>query len=405
MLQKDFAGIPIKSFLLVCSFFLRKQVAFSLAFSLNCFSINVHAEDMTDLHSLARHRILCQSLSTDQQWKATTKLEAPTRQNYWRGPLLSDVDGDDNFWQVQDPALTNLNLKALHEYGELCQRTHADAYLIVYKGKIVAEGYAKSYMVPIMTMSSVKSITALLTGMLVEDGKIASIDDPVGKYLPQWNNGARAKVTIRHLLTMTSGLKRRSGEQGADASVGYVSDKDAHVMALPLTYEPGKQWEYSNEGVQLLSPILDKAAGMPIQEYARIRLFEPIGMKHTSLRVDEKKHAWTYADAKTTLRDFARIGMLMMNAGQWAGNQIVSASWVHDCVQPCPQNHDYGYLWWLTSAPEGFGTRGYRNTDIYCFPERNLVIARMQNTPSDESPTYLNDALALFAKMVVPMEH
>jgi CubicO group peptidase (beta-lactamase class C family) len=379
--------------------------AFLLAFLLNLFFINVHAEGINNLDSLARHRLLCPSHSTDEQWKATNTLEATIRQDYWRGPLLSDVDGDDNFWQVQDPALTNLNMEAVHEYGELCQRTHADAYLIVYKAKIVAEGYAKSYMVPMATMSSVKSITALLIGMLIEDGKIASIDDPVGKYLPKWNNGDRAKVTIRHLLTMTAGLKRRSDAQGVDASVGYVSDKDAYVIALPLTYEPGKQWEYSNEGAQLLSPILDKAAGMPIQEYARIRLFEPVGMKHTGLRVDEKNHAWTYADANTTLRDFSRIGMLMMNAGQWAGNQIVSASWVHDCVQPCPQNHEYGYLWWLTNSPKGFCTRGYRNTEVYCFPERNLVIARMQNTPSDESPTYLNDALALFAKMVVPTKH
>jgi CubicO group peptidase (beta-lactamase class C family) len=264
-------------------------------------------------------------------------------QTYWHGPLPSDVDGSDDFWQVQDPASAGLNLEALREYGQLCERTHADAYLVVYKGKIVAEGYAKGYakgyVVPMATMSSVKSITALLVGMLVADGKIASIDDPVWKYLPQWHDGNRAKVTIRHLLTMTAGLKNRSGTQGADASVGCVSDKDAHVMALPLTYEPGKQWAYSNEGAQLLSPILDKAAGIPIQEYARTRLFEPLGMKQTSLRVDGKNHAWTYADAKTTLRDFARIGMLMMNDGQWAGKQIVPASWVHDC----------GFLWpWLS---------------------------------------------------------
>lgn len=105
------------------------------------------------------------------------------------------------------------------------------------------------------------------------------------------NDENRRKVTVRHLLTMTSGLKRRIGEKGTDASVGFVGDKNAHIVDLPLTYEPGTRWEYGNEGVQLLSPILDKAAGVPIQDYARTRLFEPLGMRHTSLRVDEKDHA------------------------------------------------------------------------------------------------------------------
>jgi len=291
---------------------------------------------------------------------SSTFAQATAGQDYWRGPLPSDVDSDDSFWHVQDPKGTGLNLEALSEYSLLCEHTHADAYIVVYKGRIVAEGYAKGYVVPMATMSSVKSITALLVGMLIADGKIASVDDPVSKYLPQWNDCNRAKVTIRHLLTMTSGLKRRSGKQGPDASVGYVADKDAHVIALPVTYEPGKQWDYSNEGAQLLSPILDKAAGMPIQDYAKTRLFEPLRMNQTSLRVDPQNHAWTYADAKTTLRDFARIGMLMMNDGKWAGKQIVPASWVHDCVQPCAQNHGYGYLWWLDDSPKGFGTRGYR---------------------------------------------
>jgi CubicO group peptidase (beta-lactamase class C family) len=74
-------------------------------------------------------------------------------------------------------------------------------------------------------------------------------------------------------------------------------------LLLSLSTDPGTTWVYSNEGVQLLSPILDAAAGEPIQDYAARRLFEPLGMEHTQLKIDSAGHAWTYADMETTPRD------------------------------------------------------------------------------------------------------
>ena len=132
------------------------------------------------------------------------------------------------------------------------------------------------------TMSSVKSWSGLLTGMLIADGKIKGIDQPASDFLPGWSEGEKAKVTLRHLLTMTSGLKQRLGQgPGPDQSVGFAANKNAFVLGLPLNFPPGERWSYSNEGVQLLSPILEKAAGVPLQDYARTRLFEPLGMTNT----------------------------------------------------------------------------------------------------------------------------
>ena len=134
------------------------------------------------------------------------------------------------------------------------------------------------------------------------------------------------------------------------------------------TSEPGSRWDYSNEGVQLLSPILEKAAGVPLQDYARERLFRPLGMDETRLRLDAKGHAWTYADAETSLRDFARLGELMRNKGRWRGRQVVPEAWVDASTQPCPRNTSYGYLWWLIDNPKGFAARGYLDTNCYVFP-------------------------------------
>lgn len=90
-----------------------------------------------------------------------------------------------------------------------------------------------------------------------------------------------------------------------------------------------------------------------------------------------------------------------MNNGEWAGKQIVPSSWVHDCLQPCKQASFYGYLWWLYDSPNRFGTKGFCNTDIYCFPEVQLEIVRMQLGP-DESSSYFPAAFELFKKLVVP---
>ena len=250
-------------------------------------------------------------------------------------------------------------------------------------------------------MSSTKSIAGLLTGMLIADGKLA-LEDPVGNYLPEWREGRRGEVTVKHLLTMTSGLERRTKEQG---SVGFVSDKNAFVRKLTPTKAPGSLWSYSNEGAQLLSPILDAAAGEPIQKYAKRRLFQPLGMRETQLHLDPAKHAWTYADMETTPRDMARIGQLMLERGRWHEEQIVSDSWVSESTAP-QQAHkrDYGYLWWLHPELGGYAALGYLSTDIHVFPKQQLVIVRTQSKPVDGAPqNYRDQLLKLVPEMAAKM--
>jgi CubicO group peptidase (beta-lactamase class C family) len=317
-------------------------------------------------------------------------------------PLASRAQGPGKDWEEADPKAVGLDVDAIKAHRTLCERSGADAFLVVYKGKIVSEWYAPDYRPPVYTMSSVKSWTGLLAGMLIADGKIKGVDEPVSAFLPGWAEGRKAKVTLRHLLTMTSGLKQRLGQEpGPDQSVGFASDKNAFVLGLPLDFTPGERWSYSNEGAQLLSPLLEAAAGVPIQDYARARLFEPLGMTQTRLHLDEKGHAWTYADAETNLRDFAKIGQLMLQGGKWGDRQIVHASWVRECTRPCPRNPGYGYLWWLQGDPKGFATRGYRDTNCYVFPDFNLVVARIQNTPAKVGAVpYEPEASQLFRRMV-----
>jgi CubicO group peptidase (beta-lactamase class C family) len=308
----------------------------------------------------------------------------------------SPAEGD-GFWKSADPAALGLDLAAIKEHRALAKSSGADGVLIAYRGNVISEWYSPRYRTPAATMSSVKSVTGLLAGLLIADGKLA-LDDPVSRFVPGWDEGLRRRVTVRHLLTMTSGL---SQARGPGQSVGFAADKNAYVVGLAPTSEPGSRWAYSNEGVQLLSPILEKAAGVPLQDFARDRLFRPIGMDETRLRLDAKGHAWTYADAETSLRDFARLGELMRNKGRWQGRPIVPEAWALASTQPCPQNASYGYLWWLTDNPKGFAARGYLDTNCYVFPGLELVVARIQARPYlFATEPYEPKALALFKRIV-----
>ena len=303
---------------------------------------------------------------------------------------------NDGFWHTADPTSLGMNGVAVTNHRLLCQRSGADACLIIRRGKIVQEFYSTRYRLPMMAMSSTKSITGILVGMLIDDGKIKSIDEPVCAYISDWCAGPKSKVTLRHLLSMTSGLPRMFEE-----GVASTNEKNEFVIKLPLATAPGTTWAYSNEGVQLLSPILDKAAGEPIQDYALKRLFEPLGMKETRLHLDAKQHAWTYADMETSARDFARIGMLMLNKGVWGKRQIVSRKWVDQSTKPSQAlNPGYGLLWWLYEKPAGFGAEGYLDTNLYVFPEQELVIVRMQSKPIDQPASYGGEALRIFNQLI-----
>jgi CubicO group peptidase (beta-lactamase class C family) len=313
-------------------------------------------------------------------------------------PEAANEAADDQLWRVVEPAHLGMNVDALTQHRALCQDTGADACLVVFKGHIVQEWYSPRYQQPIYAMSTTKSITGLLVGLLVDDGRIRSLDDPACTYIVRWCEGLRRQVTLRHLLTMTSGLPRMR-----DSSVGVVRDKDAFVLALSPTAEPGTRWDYSNEGAQLLSPILDRAAGEPIQDYARKRLFEALGMRETRLHLDERHHAWTYADMETTPRDLARIGLLMLNRGVWHGRRILSEAWINASTRPSqPLNPEYGFLWWLHNDPPGFAGHGHLDTDLHVFPGLDLIVVRMQAKPITvvAEGTYEVNALPLYRTMV-----
>lgn len=304
-------------------------------------------------------------------------------------------------WPTADPDTMGLNTQALEAHLNRCKRSRAFGCLVAYKGHIVQEWYRIKHRCPFVgTASAVKSWTGLLSGMRIADGAIDSVGVPVAKWIPEWTAGAQAGVTIRHLLTMTSGLSDRTGRNritipppdSATAAAlpegpGVLAAKNTtgYVLDLSFDFPPGERFSYSNEGVQLLSPILERAAGMPLARYARERLFGPLGMEKTRLKVDEYYNTITFGGAKTTLSDFARIGQLMLNGGWWNGEQIVPASWIERSTTPTKTMSSYGFLWWIDQKRGNFAATGDLDNMCIVFPKLNLVVARVQRDPQPDA--------------------
>src|SRR5690606_36371618 len=119
------------------------------------------------------------------------------------------------------------------------------------------------------------------------------------------------------------------------------------AIGLEQQFPPGTRWVYNNGAVQVLEAVLSRATGTPVVDYARDKLFAPLGIEATWL-LDKAGHPWTYGGASMSCLELARIGHLMLNDGRWKDRQVVPEAWVHESVKPsqAPRGN-YGYLWWL----------------------------------------------------------
>ncbi len=258
--------------------------------------------------------------------------------------------------------------------------------------------------------SITKSVAAVLVGIAADEGKL-TLDDKAADYIPQWQDTAADKVTIRDLLSNTSG---RHWDLVTDYSqmVARAPDKTAFSIALGQDAKPGTKWDYNNSAVQTLEAVLQEATGEDVAAYAKKRLFDPLGLRDTSWAHDTAGNTTTYSGITSSCHDLARIGYLMMRSGAWKGTQIVSDSFVAEATNESssPLNAAYGLLWWVNkpgrvvtieraagfardSAPyvgqlapgvpdDAFWALGYGNQYVAVVPSEGVVAVRMGARPA-----------------------
>jgi CubicO group peptidase (beta-lactamase class C family) len=251
-------------------------------------------------------------------------------------------------WQKVTPASVGLDAARLEQIAAQARKGKSNCLVVVRDGKLAGEWYFNGTR-PNTTQdvySATKSIAATLVGIAQDDGDL-SIGDSASRWIPQWRGTPAGAVTLRNLLSMDSG--REWSVLSDYLQLLGARDRTAFAIGLRQTSAPGKVWAYNNSAVQTLDRVLQKATGEKVTAFAARRLFEPLGMSHTALATDKAGNAQLFEGLRSSCRDMARFGLLMLDQGRWGGEQVVSASWVKAATgRPSTKlNAAYGYLWWL----------------------------------------------------------
>ena len=291
--------------------------------------------------------------------------------------------------------------------------------MVVKNDSLLHEEYWESYSEHslVNSFSMAKSINAILIGCALKEGLIKSLDQDVSDFLPEFKTGEKSKITIKHLLTMSSGIDFKEDYISPfawPAEAYYGDDVNGLTLKAKVKTPPGKTWYYKGGDAQLLGMILKKVTGKNIADYASEKLWKPIGAEDKafwSLDKDngiEKVSCCFYTNA----RDFARIAKLYMNYGNWNGKQIVDSDYVKASVTAANlidragiQNDKYGYQWWLMKYREHpiFYMRGIRGQYVFAIPDLKMIVVRLghKRAPKtgDELPAdvfyYLDAAMGM----------
>jgi len=222
--------------------------------------------------------------------------------------------------------------------------------------------------------SVTKSVTATLVGIALRDGTLRSLDQRLGEFFQKEVQHARdkrvRKITLRHLLTMTSGYR--------DVAAVRSDDWIHTQIDRPLAEDPGHGWAYDNGSFHLLSAVLTKATGTTANVFAQRTLFGPLGIARTQRATDGQGHSLGNTGLRLSARDLVRLGELYLHAGRWEGRQLVPAEYVGDATRrhtKLGRGWGYGYGWWvLGGRPAGFAALGYGGQTIAVFPQQHLVV-------------------------------
>jgi len=350
---------------------------------------------------------------------------------------IRDSSNHTSEWSISSPetkGVSATDLEKLHQEFENGDHGYINSFLVVKEGDIIFERYydvdyialtklSKLEQAGIMqknygdlaiaqynyhdpdwhpfyrntklhTIQSVtKSVTSALFGIAISRGEITDLDAKIVGYFPKYkslfSDPIKQSITIRDLLTMTSGIKwdeftHAYTDPSNDAASMESSDNWLKfILSLPMDMEPGQQFVYNSGITILLSHILQTSVSMPVDEYAQKHLFDPMGIQDFYWKKTPKGLTDAEGGLYLSTRDFAKIGLLYLNNGRWLDQQILPKEWVTATMTPATDtgfsgNH-YGFQWWLAPYEGGkekwmFSGSGYGGQYLLIIPEHNLVM-------------------------------
>jgi CubicO group peptidase (beta-lactamase class C family) len=351
-------------------------------------------------------------LARDMAWDGTDVLQVqqfPER-------AISSPPSAFHFQQNLAPQLFetityNLNGQEMQtDFEEFLKTSQTTSFIVIKDGAVIYEGYFNGYNRDsvVTSFSIAKPFTSALVGIAIDEGYIHSIYDPIVDYLPELRGKGLDGVTIRHLLTMSTGVRYIHGEElpGLLRPLPFSDDSwttsfpDLRSLALSVKPDgevPGSAWKYNNYCPQLLGLILERATHRSVSEYLQEKIWQPLGMEYPATwSLDSKESDFEKMEQGINARaiDFAKFGQLFLNNGSWGGKQIIPKQWVIDSTSPDPNdnrpwriaaawkeaNGYYGYFWWGQVRPDGsyayMARGGMQQQWIYVSPRDRVVIVR-----------------------------
>ena len=241
------------------------------------------------------------------------------------------------------------------------------------------------------TMQSVtKSVTSAALGVAVDEGLIESVSVPAMPYFEGYTHDQsdprKAQMTLEDLLTMRSGIAwKTEGGYAEGHSTVTMEDSKAWIQFIldqEMDQEPGTTYEYNDGASVLIGKILREATGMRADEWAREKLFMPIGIDEFHWKITPDGETDTEGGLYLTAHDLARIGYLFLREGEWDGTRVLSKEWVARSVTPIVSETweggpGYGYQWWVPEHEDGralvYSGNGYGGQYLLVFPDHDLV--------------------------------
>lgn len=293
-------------------------------------------------------------------------------------------------WRVATPESEGVDSELLATAIESLRERRAEIHslLLVRNGKLLAESYFYPYdgKVPHDIASVTKPITTTLIGLAIDQGRIPSVSEPMLSVFsgqPAANTDPRKqKVTIEHLMTMSSGLgcKAQAGEPTLWEMLS-APDNIRFMLDLPMSDEPGSRYVYCSGGMHLLSGAITRRTGLSAEAFARKNLFTPLGIRQWNWPRDPQKVSHGFGNLHLMPRDMARIGQMFLDGGRWEGRQIVPTEWVAAATKPRirtggPGSSDYGYGWRIPTngGPVSFEASGRGGQQISILKSANAVV-------------------------------
>ena len=311
------------------------------------------------------------------------------------GPEKADFNYD-----LQDLPQTYVYAGQTKSTAQFMEDTQTTGLIVTRGGTVVYEEYflGNSASSRCILWSVSKSIVSALVGIVVEEGLIRDLSDPVTAYVPSLAGSGYDGVSIKDALQMSSGIRfiedyadpKSDVNRMGSISVGVGGTLESFLGKLENEREPGSSWKYASSDTQVLGMVLRVATGRDLASYAQEKLWQPAGMEADAhWLVDKAGVEAAFGGLNVVLRDMARFGNIYLNNGFWNGRQIISPEWIRASITPdAPRlrlvesdgsgvNMGYGYQWWVPDGEEGdFLAMGIYGQAVYVNPRRGVVVAK-----------------------------